>query len=392
MRVACGSKIAVLTVQDSSFEVIVVGGGVAGLGVAWELGQRGRRVLVLEGRHVGAGATWAAAGMLAPSAEIGFEELDLYALGRDSLARWPVFARRLEAASGQPVGYRDEGTLVVADDRDSLRALRRLFEFQTAHGVPVEWLSGEEAVDLEPMLSPRLPAAIIAPRDHQVDNRAVLRALHRAALSSGVDVREGAPVARVIPGASRPEVTLDDGTTLDAHAVVLAAGAWSANLGGLDPAPPVRGVKGQALALRLDPDRGLDLRHVVRGPDAYLVPKADRRLVIGATSEDGVPDTRVTGGGVFRLLEGAVAVVPAVEEMELVETWAAQRPASRDHAPLLGQSPHPGVFYATGHYRHGVLLAPVTAEEVAAAVDRTLTGAPETAPVLAPFAPLRFPS
>lgn len=374
----------------SSPEVVVVGGGIAGLGVAWALADRGRRVVVLERDRVGRGTTWAAAGMLAPTVELGFEELDLYALGRESLARWPAFAHRLEAASGADVGYRGEGTLVVADDRDSLRALRRLYQFQQEHGAPVEWLSGDEATDLEPLLSPRLPGAVLSPEDHQVDHRAVVGALAMAARRAGAEVREGTAVVRVEPDAAAPRVRLGDGTELAARVVVVAAGVWSAALGGLDPAPPVRGVKGQALALQLDPGRGLDLRHVVRGPDAYLVPKADGRLVVGATAEDGVTDDRVTAGGVYRLLEGAVEIVPGVEELALVETWAAQRPASRDHAPLLGQSAHPGVVYATGHYRHGVLLAPVTAEEVAAEVDRRLDGRAETAPVLAPFSPRRF--
>ena len=372
---------------DSRLDVAVVGGGLVGLGVAWRLAERGRSVAVFEGDRVGRGASWAAAGMLAPAAEIGFEELDLYRLGRESLRRWPGFARDLEAASGLDVGYRAEGTLVVADDRDSARALRRLYQFQREQGAPVEWLAGDEAADLEPLLSPRLPAAVLSPDDHQVDNRALVRALHRAAVEAGADVRENAPVAHIEPDADAPGVGLERGGRIGVRIVVLAAGAWSAGLGGLDPAPPVRGVKGQALALRRDPD--LELQRVVRGPDAYLVPKADR-LVVGATTEDGVSDTAVTAGGVFRLLEAAVSLVPAVEEMELVETWAGQRPASRDHAPLLGQSRHPGVVYATGHYRHGVLLAPVTADEVAAEVGRMLDGVPETAPVLAPFSPRRL--
>ena len=371
-------------------EVLVVGGGVAGLGVAWQLAERGRRVRLFDAGRPGRGASWAAAGMLAPSAEIGFEELDLYALGRESLSRWRSFAAALEAASGTDVGYRDDGTLVVADDRDSARALRRQFAFQTEHGAPVEWLSGEDAADLEPLLSPRLPAAVWAPQDHQVDNRAVVTALAQAARAAGVEIVEDAPVAHVRPDPDAPGVVLADGAAAYARAVVVAAGAWSAGVGGLDPVLPVRGVKGQALALRMDEERGLRLRRVVRGPDAYLVPKADGRLVVGATSEDGVADDRTTAGGVYRLLEGAVAVVPAVEEMEWAETWAAHRPAARDHAPLLGRSPHPGVFYATGQYRHGILLAPVVAQEVACEVARALDGTPETAPVLAPFSPLRF--
>ena len=375
---------------ETPFEIAIVGGGITGLGLAWELAERGRRVVVFEADRVGRGATWAAAGMLAPSVEIGFEELDLYALGRESLARWPAFARRLEAASGADVGYRDDPTLVVADDRDSTAALRRLFAFQREHGVPVEWLSGDEAREVEPLLSPRLPAAIFSPTDHQVDHRAVVQALLVAARGAGAEVHEHTAVSHVELDAEAPAVVIADGSRVAARVVVVAAGVWSAGLDGLDPAPPVRGVKGQALALRLDPERGLDPHHVVRGPDAYLVPKADGRLVVGATSEDGVADSRVTAGGLYRLLEGAVEIMPAVEEMELVETWVGHRPASRDHAPLLGRSPHPGVVYATGHYRHGVLLAPVTAEEVGAEVERMLAGSPETAPILGPFSPLRF--
>ncbi len=369
-------------------DVVVVGAGLAGLGVAWRLAQRGRRVVVLEAGEVGRGASWAAAGMLAPSAEIGFEELDLYALGQESLRRWPGFARELAQASGIDPGYRDTGTLVVADDRDSARALRRLFAFQTEHGVPVDWLSGDQAADLEPLLSPRLPAAIFSPDDHQVDPRAVVQALRQSAERTGVEVREHCRVERLELVAS-PRLVVEGGEPLEARAVVLAAGVWSREVGGLAAELPIRRVKGQALALRMDPGRGLDLRHVVRGPDAYLVPRWDGRLVVGATSEDGVSDGLVTAGGVYRLLEGAVRVVPAVEEMELVETWASHRPAARDHAPLLGRVA-PGVFAATGHYRHGVLLAPVTADEVAAEVDRALDGTPETAPILAPFSPLRF--
>ncbi|WP_412067521.1 glycine oxidase ThiO [Rubrivirga sp. IMCC43871] len=374
--------------MTQTYDVAVIGGGIAGLGVAWALAERGRRVVLLEGDTVGRGASWAAAGMLAPSAELGFEELDLYTLSLESLGRWPDFARRLEAASGIDLGYRDAGTLAVADDRDSARSLRRLFEFQSRNGASVEWLSGDDARDLEPLLSPRLPAAILTRDDHQVDNRAVVRALARAARAAGVEVREGALVVGVRPDADGPSVRLASGAEVAASAVVLAAGAWSAGIGGLEPAPAVRGVKGQALALRSVV--GVELTYTVRGPDAYLVPKADGRLVVGATSEDGVTTGEVTAGGLYRLLEGAVELVPGVEELAFEEAWASFRPASQDHAPLLGQSLHPGVFYATGHYRHGVLLAPVSAAEVAAEVDRALAGMPAVSEVLAPFSPRRF--
>ena len=365
-------------------DVIVVGAGAAGLGVAWRLAQSGLEVLVLERGESVRGATWAAAGMLAPASEIGFEELDLYALGRESLARWPTFAADLAAATGIDVGLRTEGTLVVANDRDSLRALRRLFAFQNDHRVPVVWLSGEDARGLEPLLSPRVAGAILSPTDHQVDNRALARALVAAVTDAGATIREWASVASVEPDASRPAVRLRTGERLEARSVVLAAGAWSRALAPL----PVRPVKGQMLSLRQT--EALTLRFTIRGPAAYLVPKPDGRLVVGATSEE-LGDTAVTAGGLYRILEGAVGIVPGVEEMELVETWAGLRPASRDHAPILGRTAAPGVVVATGHYRHGILLAPVTADEVAAEVRAMLAGSAETRPQLAPFSPLRFP-
>ncbi|HYE95570.1 MAG TPA: glycine oxidase ThiO, partial [Rubricoccaceae bacterium] len=374
--------------------VLVVGGGVIGLGVAWRLAQRGRRVVVFERGEAGHGATWAAAGMLSPTSELKFEEADLYRLGRESLRRWPDFARELEAASGQAVGYRSEGTLIVADDRDSAEALRRLFSFQREHGAPAEWLTPDVALDREPFLSPRLTAAVFSPEDHQVDNRAVVRALAHALRRAGGDLREHTPVRAVVPDEAAPAAILDDGSRVTGKVVVLAAGAWSRHVDGLENhAPPVRPVKGQALALRIAAP--FALRHVVRGPDAYLVPKADGRLVVGATIEEVGFDARVTGGGVYRLLEGAVAVVPGVEELELEGVWAGLRPASRDHAPIMGAAALPGMVYATGHYRHGLLLAPVTADEVAAEVtamraEESGAARGETSSWLAPFSPRRF--
>ena len=365
--------------------VAVVGGGAAGLGVAWRLAARGAAVTVFERGAVGRGTSWAAAGMLAPAAEIGFEELDLYTLGRDSLGRWPAFAAELEAASGQSVGLDRAGTLVVADDRDSGAALRRLFAFQRAQGVPVEWLSGDAAREREPMLSPRVPSAVWSPSDVQVDPRAVLAALTEACRRAGVEIEEGRAVQAVAPG---PALRFADGARVAADAVVLAAGAWSAAVGGLVPALPVRPVKGQALAVRMTD--ALRLRHVVRGPRAYVVPKPDGRLVVGATSEERGDDTAVTAGGLYRLLDGTIRFLPGIEELDVVETWAGLRPASRDHAPILGRTALPGVLAATGLYRHGFLLLPAVADEVAAEALRVAAGESETAEILAPFAPTRF--
>ncbi|OZC04578.1 glycine oxidase ThiO [Rubricoccus marinus] len=363
----------------------MVGGGIAGMGAAWALAKAGRRVTILERGELGRGASWAAAGMLAPAAEIGFDELDLYGLGRESLGLWPAYAREVEAASGESVGFDSAGTLVVADDRDSARALRRLYQFQERQGVPVTWLSGPEAAELEPALTSRIPAAILSPEDHQVDPRAVVRALAAACRASGVSVREHAPVVAV-RGGEAPEAVLASGETVGGQAVVIAAGAQSGTLAGLDPAPPVRPVKGQALSVRMNAD--VSFGRVIRGPRAYLVPKADGRLVIGATSEERGEDTALTAGGLYRLLEGAVRVAPGVEELDVIETWAGLRPASQDHAPILGRSRQRRLVLASGAYRHGFLLLPAMAALVAADVEAVLSGEPSAIPP--PFAATRF--
>lgn len=368
-----------------SKHVIIVGGGVIGLATGFELVRRGTDVTIFERDRAGRGTSYLAAGMLAPDAEIEFEELELYRLNRESLRRWPEFAGRVEEASGQSVDYRDEGTLIVADDRDSAEALERRYDFQREQGLDVEWLTGEEAREIEPFLAPRLSAAVFSPSDHQVDNRRLVEALRTAFRAEGGTLHEDAPVEAIIPDADAPGVRPVDGEPVTAGRVVLAAGVWSRDLEGLTPdaQPVIRPVKGQVLQLRRETT--FDLQHVVRGPEAYLAPKSDGRVVVGATSEEMGFDTTVTAGGMYDLLEGAWEVVPGIYDLPMDETWAGLRPASRDHSPLIGESAAPGVIMATGHYRHGILLTPVTAEELARLIR---TG--ETSDWIEPFSPLRF--
>ena len=366
-------------------DVVIVGGGTIGLSIGFELVRRGVPATILERGRAGRGTSWQAAGMLAPDAEIGFEELELYKLNRESLRRWPDFANRVEEASGMKVDYRDEGTLIVADDRDSAEAIRRLFEFQKEQGLEVEWVTGDEARDIEPFVAPRLSAAIYSKSDHQVDNRRLMKALQMAFEAEGGTLHEESPVAAVVPDAKQPAVKTADGTRVEADQIVVAAGVWSRELEGWTPdtQPPVRPVKGQMIQLQRK--RPFDLQHVIRGPDAYLAPKSNGRVVVGATSEEMGFDTTVTAGGLYDLLEGAWEVVPGIYDLPVDETWAGLRPASRDHAPLLGKTAAPEVTMATGHYRHGILLTPVTAEEIANLVQ---TG--ETSSWLEPFSPTRF--
>ena len=374
-----------ITVATMDTDVLIVGGGTIGLAIGFELVRRGTRTTIFEKDRAGRGTSYQAAGMLAPDAEIEFEERELYDFNRESLRRWPDFADRVEAASGQSVDYRDEGTLIVADDRDAAEALERLYTFQQDQGLNVEWLTGEEAREIEPFVAPRLSAAVFAPSDHQVDNRRLVDALRTAFQAEGGTLHEHTPVQAVVPDAETPAVRTADGERVAGDRVVVAAGVWSRELDGLTPdaQPPVRPVKGQMIQMRRT--RPFDLQHVVRGPEAYLAPKSDGRVVMGATSEELGFDTTVTAGGLFDLLEGGWEVVPGIRDLPVDETWAGLRPASRDHAPLLGASAAPGVAMATGHYRHGILLTPITAEEMARLV---CTG--ETSEWIEPFSPQRF--
>jgi glycine oxidase len=366
-------------------DVLIVGGGTIGLSIGFELVCQDTPVTVFERDQAGRGTSYQAAGMLAPDAEIEFEERELYDLNRESLRRWPDFAQRVEAASGQSVDYRNEGTLIVADDRDSAEALERLYTFQQEQGLNVEWLTGEEAKEIEPFVAPRLSAAVFAPSDHQVDNRRLVDALRVAFEAEGGTLHEDTPVEAVVPDSEAPSVRTADGERVVGGRIVVAAGVWSRELDGLTPdaTPPVRPVKGQMIQMRRK--RPFDLQHVVRGPEAYLAPKSDGRIVMGATSEEMGFDTTVTAGGLYDLLEGGWEVVPGIRDLPVNETWAGLRPATRDHAPLLGETTAPGVVMATGHYRHGILLTPITAEEMARLIR---TG--ETSDWLKPFSPLRF--
>ena len=366
-------------------DVLIVGGGTIGLGIGFELVRRGTPVTIFERDKAGRGTSYQAAGMLAPDAEIEFEEQTLYDANRESLRRWPDFVDRVEAASGQSVDYRDEGTLIVADDRDAAEALERLYTFQREQGLDVEWLTGEEAKEIEPFVAPRLSAAVYAPSDHQVDNRRLIDALRTAFEAEGGTLHEDTPIDAVVPDAEAPAVRTTNGEQVVGGRIVVAAGVWSRELDGLTPdaTPPVRPVKGQMIQMRRK--RPFDLQHVVRGPEAYLAPKSDGRIVMGATSEERGFDTTVTAGGLYDLLEGGWEVVPGIRDLPVDETWAGLRPATRDHAPLLGETTAPGVVMATGHYRHGILLTPITAEEIARLIR---TG--ETSDWLQPFSPRRF--
>lgn len=379
--------------RSRSADALIVGGGIIGLSIAWRLAQRGPAVTVVDDDPAG-GASRAAAGMLAPITEAHFGEETLTALNLESARRWPAFAAEVEDASGASVGYRSEGTLAVAFDDDDLAMLTELRAYHERLGLPGQRLRGRECRALEPLLSPLIRGGLFVESDHQVETRALTAALVTAARRSGVSFAGERAVRLDLDAAGRRAVgvTLSSGVTVRAPVTVLAAGCWSATLPGLPPEarPPVRPVKGQILRLgpadATAPKLSCTIRGIRRGRSIYAVPRSDGRVVVGATVEEKGWDTTVTAGAVRELLEDVTEVVPALGELELVETLARLRPGTPDNGPILGPSPVlPGLVLATGHYRNGVLLTPLTADAVADAVE----GHP-LPKVAGPFSPNRF--
>jgi glycine oxidase len=346
--------------------VAIIGAGVVGLGIAWRLAGRAA-VTVFDRGKAGSGASRAAAGMLAACCEAEPGEEALIALGRESQARWPAFAEELLRVSGIDVELRREGILHLALTADDQSEIAQRLEFQRQLNLPLEWLSAATTRAREPHLAGKIAGALFSPEDHQVDNRKLVQALRVAAEAAGATICEHRPVKEiVVQGARAKGVLLQDKTVAAADIVVLAAGAWSRGIAGLPPdgRPPVRPLKGQVLTLRMDAAAPL-ISHVVWAPGAYMVPRRDGRLIVGATVEEKGFDETITAGGVLALLEAAWRAVPAVEELPIEEMCVGHRPGSRDDAPILGRGPLEGLFYATGHHRNGILLAPVTADTMA---------------------------
>jgi glycine oxidase len=376
--------------------VIVIGGGVIGLAVALAARERGLAVTVLERERVGAGASSVAAGMLAPVAEAEFGDAAalVLRLGLRSAEMWPVFAARLEEVSGEEVGYRRAGTMMVARDEDEARELERQIAFRESLGLETVRLLPSEAREREPALAPTVRLAMEAPHDHSVDPRATVRALRAACERAGVIVEERTPAGGLVtdaPGARVLGVKLAgerDGETFAAGDVVIATGAWSAGAVSL-PAHAsvrVRPVRGQVLRLRDRAGPGM-IGRVVRVQRSYLVPRADGRYVLGATVEERGFDLAPAAGGVYELLRDAHEVVPSSSELEIEELCVGLRPGTPDNLPLIGAGALEGLWWATGHYRNGILLAPLTGELVGALLAREPVTEPE---ILAACAPARF--
>lgn len=395
-------------------DVAVIGGGVVGHGIAWEVQRSGRSVALIDDAP-GNGASWAAAGMLAPVSELHYQEEDLLELMLEASSRWPGFAAGIATATGADSGYLTTPTLAVGADAADRRALMDLRAVQQANGLVVEPLTVREARTREPLLSPAIACALDTPADHQVDPRRLVAAL-RLALAGAAQAAPGLAVAGAVDGYAVPDratgllweggtvtgAKLANGGAVLATETVVANGLQAGTLGGLPDGLelPLRPVHGDILRLavprHLQPLVTSTVRGLVHGIPVYIVPRQDGTVVIGATQREDALSDAVSAGGVYQLLRDAQALVPAVAELELMECTARARPGTPDNAPLLGRVPAPpgparteagdvpGLIIATGFFRHGVLLTPAAA----AICTELLNGKAD--PRWAPFSPERF--
>lgn len=353
------------TSDRSEHDALIVGAGVIGLACAWRAAQRGLDVLVLERDRPGAGASNVAAGMLAPVGEASWGEDRLLDLALASHRLWPQFATELASASGVDPGFLELGAVHMALDRDEAAELHRRFELMREHDLDARWLSPSECRALEPGLGTGGHGGVHAPHESAVDPRALIRALVTAIEGEGGRVERAEAGEALLESGRLAGVRTADGAEHRARQTVLAAGSWSAAQW-LPPQarPDVRPVKGQILTLK-GPASERVCERIVVTERIYVVPRSDGRLVIGATVEEQGFDTRVTAGGVHELLREAYRALPQIAELELVETIAGLRPTTPDNVPLIGPGAIDGLMLATGHFRNGILLAPLTGQRIA---------------------------
>ncbi len=352
-------------------DLIVIGGGAIGLATALEASRAGLRVSLVDPAP-GAGAVWAAAGMLAPISEAHFGEEDLGQLLVRAAGIWPAFATRVEEISGRPVGLETSGTLQLAVNASDRMDLERMVAFQRSLGLEVQDIPRDELTRVEPSLAPGIRYAALVPQDHRVDNRLLVEALLEAIRVVGVDVIRARAI-RIDHEGGREQVTTAEGT-LDADGVVVAMGAATSHLEGLDrdEVPPVRPVKGQIIRLGGPPGAlHRTIRATVRGRSVYLVPRASGEIVVGATVEERGFDASIRVGEIFRLLDDARRVLPGIDEMELRDTSCGLRPATASNAPTIKRLEGTNCIISTGHYRNGILLAPISARYAVSLLCRT---------------------
>jgi glycine oxidase len=342
----------------SSFDVAIIGGGIIGGSIAFQLAAEKLKVVILDRQKPGQEASRAAAGMLSPGPDSP-EALPLVPLGMESLRLYPEFVSEVEEASGLCTAFVREGTIQIFFGPDGESERERMAAEYRHLQLQFETIPLDDARKLEKSLSPSAHAAALIPDEAIVDPRLLTDAVMQAARGRGVEIRHDCPVTAVVRSGDRCNGVVAGGERIAANFVVVAAGAYSGRIDWLAQYAPTRPVRGQMLALRSPHFR---LRRVLRSEDGYLVPRGDGRIVAGSTLEDAGFDPHVTPKGIRKIIDAALKLVPELASAQILETWAGLRPGTPDNLPILGPIDIDGLLIATGHYRNGILLAPVTAK------------------------------
>jgi glycine oxidase len=363
------------------YDAVVAGGGVIGASIAFELASEGMSVAVFDAQMPGREASWASAGMISPAPE-NFTMASLLPISVASVHLYPDFLGRVEELSGKTVGYRKDGALDLFLNGMGQNEIDELLALHHGAGLRAEALSGPEAREIEPALTGDLRAAVHRPDEASLDNRLLTEATLEAARRRGVEIFPGNGAKAVwTEGTTCKGLQLQSGR-VEAKWTVIAAGCFSARIDGVAPYAPVTPAKGQMMALRCDT---VNLKKDLWCGHMYLVPRHDGRIIAGSTVEYEGFDRSVTVAGMKKILTGAISLVPALEAARIEETWAGLRPDSPDHLPILGPTDLNGLLIATGHFRSGILLTPVTARLI-----REWVTTQRVSEDWAPFSPLRF--
>jgi glycine oxidase len=347
--------------------ILIIGGGIIGLSIAWRLIGIGKKVIIIDKKNLGKEASWAAAGMLSGRLDLKPCEKKLLPIFEKSHLAWPKFAEELENKSGKSIGYKKEGTLRVACDLDEEKKLKNNYDFLKNNKVNITWLSGDKIRDKEPYVSNNVLSGFFSPDDHHVNNRYILDALITILKKNKNNCifKENTEVEKIITNKNQVIGVKTNNEIIKTKEIIVCSGAWTSKIKNIEiKEVPIRPVKGQMVCLKIPKNISL-LKHILWRENVYLVPRNNSDLIIGATEEEMGYDKSLTVGGIYNLLKIAREVLPAIEDLSIVESWSGLRPTSRDDAPIIGPSKKlKGLIYATGHHKNGILLAPLTSSVI----------------------------
>jgi len=347
--------------------ILIIGGGIIGLSIAWRLIGIGEKVIIIDKKNLGKEASWAAAGMLSGRLDLKPCEKKLLPIFEKSHLAWPKFAEELENKSGKSIGYKKEGTLRVACDLHEEKKLKNNYDFLKNNKVNITWLSGDKIRDKEPYVSNNVLSGFFSPEDHHVNNRYILDALITILKKNKNNCifKENTEVEKIITNKNQVIGVKTNNEIIKTKEIIVCSGAWTSKIKNIEiKEVPIRPVKGQMVCLKVPKNISL-LKHILWRENVYLVPRNNSDLIIGATEEEMGYDKSLTVGGIYNLLKIAREVLPAIEDLSIVESWSGLRPTSRDDAPIIGPSKKlKGLIYATGHHKNGILLAPLTSSVI----------------------------